>query len=132
MNILLEIHSIVRWLIVLVGAIAFIKFLIGWLSNMTFKPMDRGLISGFVGLLDLQLLLGLILFVLGILDAGLVRFRAEHGFVMLLAIVLAHVASARWRQASDLVRFRNYALTILVIFGLIFAGIMPLPQGWFG
>lgn len=131
MDILLEIHSIVRWLIVLVGLIALIKFAIGWLGKMPFKKMDRGLMSGFVGLLDLQMLLGLILFIWGLADGGLVRFRAEHAAAMILAVVLAH-ASARWRKSSDQVRFRNYALIILAVFVLIFAGIMPLPQGWFG
>lgn len=131
MDIILTIHSLVRWLVVVVGLVAFVKFLVGWLRKMSFQPMDRGLMSGFVGLLDLQLLLGIILFIMGWLDVGLVRFRAEHAFAMILAVALAHL-SRRWRNADDVTRFRNYALIILGVFILIFAGIAVLPQGWFG
>lgn len=129
MEILLTIHSIVRWLVVVVGVIAFIKFLLGWLRKTSFQPMDRGLMSGFVGLIDLQLLLGLILFIWGWVDVGLVRYRAEHAFTMILAVVLAHL-SRRWRNADDTTKFRSYALIILGIFILVFAGIAVLPQGW--
>ncbi|MCL4261974.1 MAG: hypothetical protein KJ069_02095 [Anaerolineae bacterium] len=129
MEILLTIHSIVRWLVVVVGVIAFIKFLLGWLRKASFQPMDRGLMSGFVGLIDLQLLLGLILFIWGWLDVGLVRYRAEHAFTMILVVVLAHL-SRRWRNADDTTKFRSYALIILGIFILVFAGIAVLPQGW--
>ncbi len=131
MEIMLTIHSYVRWLVVGIGIIALAKFLLGWLRKMSFKPMDRGLMSGFVGLVDLQTLLGIILFILGWLDAGLVRYRAEHAFTMILALVLAHL-SRRWRNADDTTRFRNYALIILGVFILVFAGIAILPQGWFG
>ena len=51
MEILLTLHSWTRWLIVVVGVIAFVKFLIGWLRKSSFQPMDRGLMSGFVGFL---------------------------------------------------------------------------------
>lgn len=131
MEILLTIHSIVRWLIVVVGLIALVKFLIGWLGKRSFQPMDRGLMSGFVGLIDLQVLLGVILFIMYWLDAGLVRFRAEHAFTMILVVVLAHL-SARWRNAPDATRFRNYAFIIIGVFILVFAGIAVLPQGWMG
>lgn len=131
MELLINIHSIVRWAIVVVGVIALIKFLIGWLAKQPFKPMDRGLMSGFVGLIDLQALLGIILFIWGLVQNGLVRFRAEHAFVMILALILAHL-SRRWRNADDKTKFRNYALIIIGVFVLVFAGIAVLPQGWLG
>jgi hypothetical protein len=131
MELILTLHSIVRWLIVGVGLIALVKFLIGWLRKSSFQPMDRGLMSGFVGLIDLQALLGLILFIWMWLDAGFVRFRAEHAFTMILALILAHL-SRRWREDPDRIRFRNYALIIIGVFILIFIGIAVLPQGWFG
>ncbi len=132
MEILLTLHSWTRWLVVIVGVIAFVKFLVGWLRKSSFQPMDRGLMSGFVGLMDLQFLLGLILFIWGWVAAeALTRYRAEHAFTMLLAVALAHM-SRRWRNADDSTRFRSYALIILGVFILVFAGIAVLPQGWFG
>ena len=39
MNILLMIHSVLRWVILLVAVIAIVKFLIGWLRRSQFKGM---------------------------------------------------------------------------------------------
>lgn len=131
MDILINIHSFVRWVIVIIGVIAFLKFLIGWLTKKAFLPIDRGLMSGFVGLIDLQAVLGIIIFIWGVIESGLVRHRAEHAFTMILALILAHL-SRLWRDAEDTKKFRNYFLIILGVFVLIFAGIFVLPQGWFG
>ena len=65
MTILLIIHSIVRWVILLVALAAIVKFLIGWLRRSAFTGMDRGLMSGFSGLMDVQATLGLILLLWG-------------------------------------------------------------------
>ena len=65
MALLLSIHSYLRWLILVVALIAVIKFAIGWLRGGAFQKMDRGLASGFSGLMDLQALTGLILLVWG-------------------------------------------------------------------
>jgi len=47
MGFLLMLHSIVRWLIVIVGVVALVKFAIGLLQKSAFGKMDRGLSSGF-------------------------------------------------------------------------------------
>jgi hypothetical protein len=79
MQILLMIHSILRWLIVIVAVIAVVKFAIGWLRGSAFSGMDRGLASGFSGLIDLQVTIGLILMIWsGIAGAGFPRYRIEH------------------------------------------------------
>ena len=57
MNILLMAHSGIRRLVLLTAVIAIVKFLIGWLRGSQFKGMDRGLMAGFNGLLDLQMTL---------------------------------------------------------------------------
>lgn len=126
-DILLAIHSAVRWAVVVIAVLALIKFAVGWLGKMPFKPMDRGLMAGFTGLLDVQLLLGLIL----LFVAGFVGYRLEHAFTMIIAIVLVHLAR-RWRDAPDAIRFRNNFLVILVAMALIFVGVFVLPQGWSG
>lgn len=124
---ILSLHSIVRWVVVAVALIALVKFVAGWLGEMPFQSMDRGLMAGFTGLLDLQLLLGLILlFVLGIEP-----YRLEHAGTMIVALVLVHLAR-RWRDAPDTIRFRNNFLVILVAMLLIIGGVFVLPQGWFG
>jgi uncharacterized membrane protein YphA (DoxX/SURF4 family) len=127
MDFVQTLHSINRWIIIVVAVIALIKFLIGWLRSSPYQPADRGLMAAYTGLLDLQLLLGLIL----LMGLGLERFRIEHAITMLVAIILAHLSRA-WRDKEDKVRFRNNFLAILVGILFIIAGVTVLPQGWFG
>lgn len=119
------IHSINRWIIVVVAVIALIKFLVGWLRSSNYQPADRGLMAAYTGLLDLQLILGIIL----LIGLGLASYRIEHAITMLIAIILAHL-SRLWRDKPDKVKFRNNFLAILVGLLLIIAGVAILPQGW--
>jgi len=61
MDILLTIHSWLRWLILLIAIVASVKFLVGWLSRSLFRGMDRSLMAGYSGLMDLQVTLGILL-----------------------------------------------------------------------
>lgn len=125
MDFLLTLHSINRWIIVVVAAVAMIKFLIGWLQRADHQRADRILMAVYSGLLDLQLLIGIIL----LIDRGFARRPLEHAITMIIAIVLAH-ASRLWRDKPDRVKFRNNFLAILVGLLLIIAGVAILPQGW--
>ena len=49
MEFLLTIHSVLRWIIIVVAVLAVVKFAIGWATNASFKGMDRGLAAGFSG-----------------------------------------------------------------------------------
>jgi len=129
MNILFMAHSGLRWLILLVAAIAVVKFALGWLRGGQFKGMDRGLISGFSGLMDLQALLGVIFLLWnGFSGAGFPMYRIEHGVTMIVAAVVAHL-SARWKNADDKIRFRNNLYIILASLVLVLIGILILPGG---
>ena len=130
MQILLMIHSYVRWLIVLVAIAAVIKFALGWLRGGQFKGMDRGLASGFSGLIDPQATLGLILMLWsGFSGVGFPMFRIEHATTMVIAAVVAHLP-ARWKTAADKTRFRNTLFCVLGALLLIYVGVMRLPGGW--
>lgn len=132
MNALLDIHSIIRWLILLIAFIAVVKFAIGWLRGGAFKGMDRGLTTAFSGMMDLQALLGLILLLgLGFSESGggFTRHRLEHAFVMILAAVVGHLP-ARWKKAADNIRFRNALFCILGALLLVYIGVTTLPGGW--
>jgi len=125
MNIVLTLHSINRWIILVVAVVALIKFLLGWLRGQSYQGVDRGLMAGYTGLLDLQLLMGIIL----LIDRGFARRPLEHAITMFVALVLAHL-SRLWRDKPDRVKFRNNFLAILVGILLIIAGVAVLPQGW--
>lgn len=129
MNILFMAHSGLRWLILLVAAIAILKYLVGWLSRAPFKGMDRGLMAGFSGLMDLQATLGIIVLLwTGFAGAGFPRYRLEHGLIMIVAAVVAHL-SARWKNADDTTRFRNNLFLIVASLLLVVVGLLVLPGG---
>lgn len=124
MNILLMAHSMLRWLILLLAVITIVKYLIGWFANSQFKSMDRGLMSGFSGLMDLQVTLGIILLLwTGFAGAGFPISRILHGVIMIIAAVVAHL-SARWKNADDRTRFQNNLFVIVTSLVLIVVGIV--------
>jgi hypothetical protein len=130
MSILLMIHSLVRWLIVIVALVAVIKFALGWLRGDAFQAMDRGLASGFSGLIDLQVTLGIIYLVWdGLSGAGFPMYRFEHAGIMIIAAVVAHLP-VRWKDAKDKIRFRNSLFVVLDVLIIVFIGVALLPGGW--
>lgn len=128
MGILLSLHSIVRWIIVVVGVIALVKFIIGLVQKSVFGKMDRGLSSGFSGLMDLQVTLGLLYFLItGFGGVGFPPYRIEHAVTMLIAAGVAH-APSMFKKASN-----KYAVALGAIVGalvLIYIGVSFLPGGW--
>lgn len=129
MDILLNAHSGIRWLILLIAVIAIIKYLIGWLQRGQFKGMDRGLMAGFSGLMDLQMTLGLILLLWsGFAGVGFPFFRIAHTLIMIAAAVVAHM-SRRWKHADDATKFRNNLFLIVGSLILVLIGISILPGG---
>ena len=129
MDILLTLHSAMRWAIILIAALAVIKFTVGWAGDSAFKGMDRGLAAGFSGLMDLQVMIGLVYFVWnGIEVTGFPLYRILHMLVMLIAAALAHLP-ARFRNLTDKLRFQYSVFVILGSLALIFVGIAILPGG---
>jgi hypothetical protein len=129
MLILLEIHSIVRWLIVVVGFVAIVKFLVGWARKSAFDKMDRGLSAGFSGLMDLQVTLGLLYFLItGFGGVGFPMFRIEHMVTMLLAAVIGHAPAMLKKKAGNKRAVAFYAVIGALV--LVVLGVYRLPGGW--
>ena len=130
MEFLLTIHSVLRWIIIVVAALAVFKFALGWATNSPFKGMERGLAAGFSGLLDTQVLLGFIFFLWdGFSGAGFPGHRWEHMVIMLVAAALGHVPS-RLKALGDKQRFLYSVAAILGALALVYVGVMRLPGGW--
>lgn len=128
MGFILSLHGELRWIIAVVAVVALVKFAIGWFSKSSFERFDRILLAATTGLLDLNLLLGLILLV-G-LGGGFPRHRVEHALTMLVAVLVMH-SSVRWRKTgSSAVKFRNGFVTVLVAIILVFVGVTRLRSGW--
>jgi hypothetical protein len=132
LSILLGTHSLVRWIIVAVSLIALVWFVLVWLRGMRNERAYRGLMAAFSGLIDLQVLLGVIYILWsGFAGAGFPRYRLEHAVTMIVAAVVAH-QSMRWRNANAPIRARNNAALIALVLVLVFIGVSLLPQGWMG
>jgi hypothetical protein len=129
-TILLYAHSGIRWAIVAAAIAALVLFGYSWLGKKSFPKPARILTAAYSGLLDMQVLLGLVFMLwTGFQGAGFPRYRIEHMTMMILAAVLAHLPS-RWRKAEKDNLDRNIFLAILGALVLIYLGVAVLPGGW--
>lgn len=127
MTLLFDLHSIVRWVILLGGTCITLKFLAGWLLKTEFQKLDRILAAGLSGILDLQALIGFGYLIWdGVEGAGFPRYRWEHALLMIVAAVIAHISS-RWQKEPSAIRFRNTAFLFAASLLIIIAGVTLLP-----
>lgn len=138
---LLILHSWLRWIVVLAGALVVVRFAVGWLGRRKWEALDGQLAAIFPGLLDMQLLVGLLLYfgfspiTTGALrnfgaamGNAVVRFYAvEHLFLMVVALIIAHVGSVLLKKrAAGPARFRSATLAFALALLLILAAV-PWP-----
>ena len=133
-------HNIVRWVVVILGVVAVVAAFWGWFGKKEWTAMDRKLGVFFTSAVDVQLLLGVILYFVfsnwglkAILDKGMsfvmgesqYRFFAiEHAFFMILAVVFAHLGSMLPKKVqASAAKFKRAALWFSLAFLVILAGI---------
>lgn len=134
----LILHSLVRWLALLAGIAAAAWALIGWFNQREWTSLDNRLGLFFTIGVDVQLLLGLILYLFlspitttAFSDMGAVMsdpetrfYVVEHIFYMIAAVVLAHVGRATAKRATDSVsKHKRAALFFTLAVALIVIGI---------
>jgi hypothetical protein len=129
-NIWLSLHLVWRWVLFAAAVLAVGKALVGWLGKQPWGAWDDRLGQIYTIAMDVQLLLGLILWFVGpfrIVDAGtlmsvpLARFHlVEHPLILLVALALAHIGRSRARKAeSDVVKHRTAFIFYLLSFLLL-------------
>jgi hypothetical protein len=135
---LLTLHNITRWLVVVFAVLALVRAYSGWFGKKDYIKADRMAGMLFGSFMDLQLLLGLILYIFlsptttnafknfgGAMADGYIRFYAvEHIAIMLIAIVLVHVGSAMVKKAEETVKKHRraalwYSASILLVLAAI-------------
>jgi len=114
-----------RWVVLLLAIYALYRVYAGLFGKKEWSDADRKALSFYAIGMDVQLLLGLLLyFVLGpwfsmmtsgmgnVMSTSSLRFFAvEHFSVMLLAVILAHVATIMAKRgATSAKKFRNGAI----------------------
>ena len=139
---LLWTHSLLRWVVVIAGAVAVARAIRGWSGRKRWTSADD--LSGllYTIALDVELLVGLVLYAGvspftaqafsdfgGAMGDAVMRFWAvEHPFGMLIGISIAHIARVRVRRAAgDAGRFKLAAL----LFGLsLIVILVSIPWPW--
>lgn len=123
-------HSGLRWIVVVALVAALLYMLYGWLAKRPWDRRGQTLLAIFSGLVGLQWIVGLVfLIVWGSMTSFSIRHYWEHLFAQTLALAVAHLHYMwRRREMADVVRYRNNFLAVLGTFGLIFIGVMTLPE----
>lgn len=148
---ILHLHSLLRWVVLLVALWAVVKMAAGRSGQKAFTPSDKRPALFFLIVMDLQLLAGLYLYLTGawglknIQNQGMGNvmkdpasrfFAVEHLLGMLIALVLVHIGySATKKAPTDRQKFNKAFWCFLVALLLILASI-PWPfreslgRGW--
>lgn len=134
----LGLHNIVRWIVLLAGIWAVFLVWRGWLERRQWTDAESRATRVFLGVLDVQFLLGLLLFAVfspltrqgfrdfggAMSDAPVRYFLLEHPLIMLFAIAIAHIGAVQVkRAATDAERFQKasilYGLSLAALAGFI-------------
>lgn len=132
----LTLHNVVRWLVVIFGILAVVHVWIGWLRGREWQGLDSRAIMLFGGMMDLQVLIGLVLYIFfspytrmvfanfgGAMSNTDARFYGlEHIAIMLIALAFVHIGSnAAKKVQSSAQKYRRAVLWLSLALLLILA-----------
>ncbi len=130
----LHLHSGLRWLILLAAIVVVLKSLVGLFGGTKYGKFDRIIAPAFVGLMHLQLLIGLILyfflspytsdFSFNMADETVRFWSVEHLALMLFAVIAAQVGRSISKKTEDAqVKFRFQSIFFGMSLVLMLLGI---------
>ena len=134
----LILHNITRWLVLIVALVVIIRSLIGWFGKRDWADTDDKLGMAYTSVMDLQLLLGLLLYFIfspvtkgafsnigaAMSNSDVRFFLVEHLLVMLIAIILAHIGRSRTKKVeTSHSKYKNAAIFYGISFLLVLAAI---------
>ena len=137
----LWIHSWMRWAILGLALAVVVRSAIGWARSRAWLELDERLNRLFVAFIDMQFMLGLLLYVFlspfsalffaqpgaAMKDSMLRFFGVEHIFAMVIAISLVHVGRVRSKKAST-PQLRQRRVCLSTLFALLLIGAsIPWP-----
>ncbi|PYR76133.1 MAG: hypothetical protein DMF87_18830 [Acidobacteria bacterium] len=137
----LWLHSLLRWAVLITGLVAWVRAIGGKTGNRPWTPKDElwGLLLTISA--DLQLLVGLVLYIflspitrLGVrnfaaaMQSDAARFfTVEHPAAMIITIALIHVARVKIRKAGDPQRKHRIAVVMFGIAMILIVIAIPWP-----
>jgi len=135
----LAVHNVLRWVVVVLAVAALLRAYRGWLGKHDWQPADRKIGAFFAMSMDLQFLVGLILYLfLSPLTRPLLQgqmslvmqneqlrfFGVEHILLMFLSVVFVHLGTVLSRRAEQsLVKHRQAAIWFSLAVLALLAGI---------
>lgn len=149
LNVVLGVHSYWRWVVLVAAVLVLVRAWSGWRRRRPWTPADDRASRFFVITFDIQVLIGLLLYVAlspftraafsnfgAAMGDSVMRFWAvEHIFGMLVALGLVHVGRAKSRRPSTVERHRAavifYGLALLVVLITIPWPFMPAGRPLF-
>ena len=125
---LLTIHSINRWIILLIAVVVLVRLIAEATRSRPFAPADLTWLRIYTADLGLQVVLGLIYLVWsGMNGVGFPGYRMEHVVIMLLAVAAGGVAQVQVKRGGRAALPLGAMIVSLV---LIVTGVSLLPGGW--
>ena len=142
MSFVLILHNLTRWAVIALVVYALVRMFMGIFQKRDFTEQDRKSLSWFAISMDVQLLIGLVLFIgngwisqfqnmSNAMSQAAVRFfLIEHWFLMLIALILAHLAVVFVRKAqSSASKFKRGAIFTTQA---ALANFFAIPWPWSG
>jgi hypothetical protein len=130
MEFLVVLHSIWRWAVLFAAVVALVGALGGWLGALPPSLAARRAGTFYAIALDVQALLGLVLWIGRGWYATPGYFRFEHPTIMLLALAVAHGGQVLGRRAkTPAAAARTIALATAASLALVIVGIPGVVRG---
>ena len=138
--ILLSIHSIFRWFVLIGLLVSIYSAFNGWLRNKPFTKLDNTIRHTVATIAHVQLIFGIWLYFISpiikyfldnykdaVHERSIRFFGMEHSSMMLLAIVILTIGSAKAKRAvTDKQKFKTIAISYSIAFIIILVNI-PWP-----
>jgi hypothetical protein len=130
MDVLVSIHSLLRWVVLAAALVALVVAALAWLGSATTDRQGRLATLVFVVAIDVQVVLGILIYLIGnFWQYPNAQIKIEHPVMMLLALAVSHLAAARARRSSGLAAARLRTISIAVSLLLILLGIPWVRRG---
>ena len=140
-TILLTLHSLSRWLVLIAAVYAICRAVKGLLKKSDWAKQDDRAGMFFTSMVDIQLLLGLILYFFvspittsalqdfagAMVNAGTRYFAVEHTSMMLIGLILAHIGRALSKKGNTDRQKHLRAATWFLIALIIILAAIPWP-----
>jgi hypothetical protein len=137
----LVLHSLLRWIVLLTGVLAVVRSLPGWGGGKPWTSSEDGAGRWFIIALDVQLLLGLLLyfalspftregladFAAGMRTPALRFWMMDHAVGMFVAVALAHVGRVLIRKTGDAATKHKRAVVFFGLALLLILALIPWP-----